>query len=269
MGKLWVLLPCYNEEKALPLLLDQLGGLAGTLFREQGIRLAAAVINDGSSDGTHEVAAKAASSTLLPGLELTLLSHKVNKGLGAALKTGFSYVLENADVDDLAVTMDADGTHPVHTILLMIEAALQGADVVVASRFVAGGREIGVSKRRRFLSRLCSCLLGFLLPLKGVRDYSCGFRLYKVGILIRAVERYGSNYFTESGFACQAELLLNLCRIKAQCAEVPLVLRYDLKQGASKLRFRQTIWRYVALVTRELINLRRGKAKVDKYRGIS
>jgi dolichol-phosphate mannosyltransferase len=261
MGRLWVLLPCYNEEQALPTLLRQLGGLAETLQRGQGIQLSVIVVDDGSTDNTQKTASEFAATATPEVMPISIIVHERNLGLGAAMKSGMRYFLVNAGSDDSLVSMDADGTHPVETILLMLEAARAGSDVVIASRFVAGGKEFGLSKRRKLLSRICSTLMGALLPVRGVRDYSSGFRLYTFAVLSKVTAKFGDDFITEMGFASQAEILLKLCRIKARCAEVPLVLRYDLKTGPSKMRLRQTIGRYISLSTRELLHRNRPRTK--------
>lgn len=261
MERVWVLLPCYNEEQALPTLLGQLGGLAGALQRGQGIQVSVIVVDDGSTDNTQKVAAEVAATALREAMPVSIIIHERNLGLGAAMKSGMQHFLANAGSDDYLVSMDADGTHPVETILLMLEASCAGSDVVIASRFVSGGRELGLSNRRKLLSRICSTLMGALLPVRGVRDYSSGFRLYTFRVLSHANAKFGDGFITEMGFASQAEMLLKLCRIGAKCSEVPLVLRYDLKTSPSKMRLRHTVERYISLGTRELFRRNRPRTK--------
>ncbi len=256
MGRLWVLLPCYNEEQALPTVLRQLSGLAETLLRNQGMRVALIIVDDGSIDGTQKAALATLASPSASLMPINIITHEQNMGLGAAIKSGIGLFLAQANDDDVLVTMDADGTHPVETIFLLLEAARSGNEIVIASRFVAGGKEIGLSKQRKFLSRLCSSLMGELLPVRGVHDYSSGFRLYAARTIFSAAQKYGDNFITEMGFACQAEILLKLNRMGVQCAEVPLILRYDLKTGPSKMPLRQTIWRYISLGCREMLRRR-------------
>jgi hypothetical protein len=69
-----------------------------------------------------------------------------------------------------------------------------------------------------------------------VRDYTCGYRAYRAGLLQRAFGLYGDGFIGERGFQCQAAALLKLRRMGARMAEVPMVLRYDRKGGASKMR---------------------------------
>lgn len=245
----------------MPILLRQLGGLAGALQRGQGIQVSVIVVDDGSTDNTQKTAAEIAATALHEAMPISIIVHELNLGLGAAMKSGMSYFLSHATNGDFLVSMDADGTHPVETILPMLEAARAGFDVIIASRFVSGGKELGLSKIRKLLSRICSTMMNALLPVKGVHDYSSGFRLYNSYILSKANTKFGDDFITEMGFASQAELLLKLCRIGAKCTEVPLVLRYDLKSGPSKMRLRQTIGRYISLGVKELLRRNRPKTK--------
>ena len=83
-----------------------------------------------------------------------------------------------------------------------------------------------------------------------MRDYTCGFRAYRAETLRNLITIFGDNFIRENGFSCMFELLLNLRTLHARASEVPLVLRYDLKEGVSKMRIFRTMWRYVITLTR-------------------
>jgi dolichol-phosphate mannosyltransferase len=83
-----------------------------------------------------------------------------------------------------------------------------------------------------------------------VRDYTSGFRAYRAGILAKAFERYGDELVTERSFASMAEILLKLARAGARMSEVPMVLRYDRKGGASKMNVPRTVLKTLALMAR-------------------
>ncbi len=245
MKTLWVALPAYNEERSLPALLERYAALAPVLG-QQGATLRVLVVDDGSRDGTI-----AAADRFKGRLALEVLPHGVNRGLGAALRTGLAGALERAAEGDLIATMDADNTHD-PALLPEMWARMEGerADVVIASRYAPGGDEVGLTALRKLLSRGASLLLSLTVPVKGARDYTCGFRLYRASILRRAANAWGEKLVEETGFTCMAEVLLKLGRGGARVAEAPLVLRYDLKQGASKMKMMRTISRYFELIRR-------------------
>lgn len=219
------------------------------------------VVNDGSTDGT--VTAAQSYSGNIP---LELLDHGVNKGLGQAITTGLRRAVELASDDDIVVTMDADNTHDPALIGEMAKAVRQGLDLVVASRYAPGGGEIGLSWLRHVFSRGASLLLRLFFPIPGVRDYTCGYRAYRGAILKRAFATYQDRFIEESGFTCMAEILIKLRRLAVRAGETPLVLRYDLKSGATKMKVTRTIGRYGVLIAR---NWLRGVAETIWSRGFS
>lgn len=137
----------------------------------------------------------------------------------------------------------------------MVERLGEGFDVVIASRFQPGAQEVGVPLFRVFLSHLSSAGIRTLVRYPGVRDYTCGFRVYRAETLRNLINTFGDNFIRENGFSCMFELLLNLRTLRACVSEVPLVLRYDLKEGASKMRILRTMWRYVITLTRGFLPL--------------
>ncbi|MGH7785657.1 MAG: glycosyltransferase, partial [Candidatus Binatia bacterium] len=162
-------------------------------------------------------------------------------GLGAALRDGLGAALARAAADDVVVTMDADDTHAPDLIPAMLAQLDAGADVVIASRFVRGASVLGVPAGRRALSRAASWLLRLRRPTRGVRDYTCGYRAYRVSLLRAATAQYGDQLIAEAGFQCMLALLLRLRAMRARFAEVPLVLHYDRKRGVSKMDVARTV----------------------------
>ncbi|MDQ2584027.1 glycosyltransferase [Saccharothrix yanglingensis] len=238
-----VVLPAYNEAVSLPPLLTRLAEVARTE------RLTAWVVDDGSSDTTADVA-KAG----VPGLDVRLVRHDVNLGLGQAVQSGLRAVLAEADEADVVVVMDADDTHDPALIRRMERELAAGADVVICSRFVAGGDDTTAPAARRLLSRGAAVLFRRVLRVEGVRDFTSGFRAYRVSLLARAADHWGERLIEERGFACMVELLLKLRHCRPVVTEVPLVLRYDRKGGPSKIRIARTVGQYLKLLVRDRLS---------------
>ena len=226
-----IVLPAFDEAENLPALLAALAETLGALGRPATVLL----VDDGSRDGSGAVAEEFA-----PRLPIAVLRHERNLGLGRSLGDGLARVLETAEDGDAIVTMDADDTHPPAVIPALLAALDAGAEVAIASRYVAGARLQGVPATRRLLSRAAALLVHAAAPAAGVRDVTCGFRAYRAGALRRAAARYG-RLVEADGFACMLDLLLKLRGVGAACAEVPIDLRYDRKRGASKLRVGRTV----------------------------
>ena len=202
----------------------------------EGLVYRIVAVDDGSTDGSAELL-----DSLTSDLPLDVVRHPVNQGLGAAIRDGLVQALRLASSDnDVIVTMDADESHTPGLIRQMIEALEQGADVAIASRFRRGAACHGVPLHRQSLSVGASWTFRLLFPTRGVRDFTCGYRAYRAGMLARCLKEYGDSLFQFDGFQCMVDLLLKLRSSGARFAEVPLVLRYDLKQGKSKMRVLRT-----------------------------
>ncbi len=235
-----VALPCYNEEKALPSLLRKLDALAAAAGPEVRFLL----VDDGSRDGTPDLLAGYAAGRG----DTEVIRHPVNLGLGAAVRTILEYAATHLEDDDVLVTMDGDDTHdPAMVPDMVAKLDREGLDLVVASRYAPGAGEFGLGLHRRLLSRGASLFLRLFFPIPGVRDYSSGYRAYRVALIRRAMRRWPS-LVTTSGFDCMAELMAKISRLEPQGGEHPLILRYDRKQGRTKMRVLRTIRGYFRLL---------------------
>lgn len=211
-----------------------------------GVSYRVVVVDDGSDDETASCAGSMSAD-----VDVVVLRNERNRGLGYSLSRGIRFALAEAVPGDVIVTMDADLTQDPSHVPAMIACHLGGADVVIGSRFRHGSRVVGVPLRRRVLTACARIVMELLMPVAGVRDYSCGFRLYSVDALERVLSRHGK-LITEHGFAGGVELLGKLRR-DAVVAEVPLVLRYDRKRKASAMDVPRTIrgyFRAIAAVRR-------------------
>jgi len=229
-------LPAYNEEECLPPLVQAFAELFKTL--PPGTNPIIIVVDDGSKDRTADVARELAKK-----YPVKLIQHQGNKGLGEAIKTGLRGALaESTSPDDIIICMDADDTHPPSYVVEMLKHTQAGADIVIASRYRKGSKQIGVPLHRQAMSLGALLLFKVFLGLRGVRDFTCGFRAYRAGLITRGFAKYGDDIITRNGFACTDQLLVNLvCLGGVSIKEIPFVLRYDRKVGPSKLNLGVTI----------------------------
>ena len=252
MPRLLVALPAYNEEACLPPLLNSFSKLFAEHLELDGVVI---VVDDGSSDRTAEVAEKWGKR-----LPVHLVRHERNKGLGEAIKTGLRTAVELSKSDrDVIVCMDADDTHPPRFIPSMLRKIESGADIVIASRYQRGSTQRGVPLRRQVLSWGALLVFSTFLRLPGVRDYTCGYRAYRVSLVKKGFARYGDGIIERSGFACTDELLVNLAALGARIREVPFALRYDRKVGESKIKLGLTVRETFKLISHGRARLRAGK----------
>ena len=240
-GHIYLGLPAFNEEIALPRWLARVESLA----RSSQSAITVVVYNDGSTDRTAAIAAEWRAR-----MPLVLLDCPQNKGLGVGLRSLIDYAVANGKPDDVLVVMDCDDTHDPAQIPEMLRAMAKGADVVIASRFQRGATGRGVPALRRLTSLGALTLFKLIHPVRNVLDYTRGYRAYRTGVLQDAAARFGSRMVEETGFACMVEVLLKLNAAGARCAEVGLHLRYDLKPTASKMAVSSNLRRLLALLVR-------------------
>lgn len=239
--KLWVVLPAYNEEKALPPLLDSIIENLSEERKDYSI----IVVDDGSSDHTGQVIEEYAKShPVIP------LHNDGNKGLAETIRRGLLEAVRLAQPKDVIITMDADNTHPAGLALRMARMIREGNDVVIASRYREGSQVIGLVTYRRMISYVASWMFRITFPIKGVRDFTCGYRAYRADVIKKLVDRYGNEFISERGFSCMVDILLRLRDMHPVVCEVPLVLRYDLKPTFTKMKIAQTIVDTLKLMVR-------------------
>lgn len=214
---------------------DEAENLGPLLERARALGFKAVVCDDGSSDGTAQVAAEAGA---------LVLRHEENRGLAEALRTLFSWAADHLEDSDVVVTMDADGTMDPAEALPALGALERGeADLVVFSRYRAGYQ---APLSRALLSLGARLVLASRFRIPGITDYTTGFRAYRVGFL-RAYRERHPRWFDASGFTAQTELLVKAHRMGARIAEAPGRVDYGRKRGRSKMRLLKTALEYLSL----------------------
>lgn len=239
----YYLLPAYNEEENIGLLLTKISNV----MDETGKEYVVIVVDDGSKDRTAEIVQSAAAS-----IPIHLVRHPENRGLHESLRSGIKASLDlSEDPNDVLVAMDADNTHEPSSCPEMVRLISEGGyDVVIASRYRPGSQEVGLSVSRLVMSRAVNLMLSALFRIEGVRDYTCGFRAYGKKALERAWRAYGSRFVESTTFSATAEILLKMGKIGIRATEVPFVLRYDQKGGVSKMKVLTTVLDYFRMMGR-------------------
>ena len=256
MNKIFAILPCYNEELNIGELIDkwyaQKDGLA-----ENGYELIIVGIDDCSTDNTKKIIedkSRQYSNTFL-------FAHPVNKGLVGGLNSAIEYFLNNGSEGDLMTLMDGDNTHDpkyVHAMLKKLKDDKK--DCVIASRYCKDSAVVGVANHREFMSDMAKLYYSFVLRVPDVKDYTCGYRLYTYPIIEKLVAQYGTDPIVEKSFACMMELLYKLYTVGATFGETGFELRYDKKQGQSKMNVMKTMKKSLSTA----IKLRRGNKGKNK-----
>ena len=197
-AKWLVAIPIYNEAKYVDEILDEVAKYASDVL----------VINDGSVDSTADVLAKRS--------DVHVITHKENRGYGAALQSAFQYAIDEGY--EGVVTMDCDGQHQPKRIPRFIEAA-GVADIVSGSRYLKkyDGDDAPPAERMFINRRLTAEInnrLGFHLT-----DAFCGFKAYRTSALRQM-------RITDDGYAMPLQLWVEAAAAGLTVIEIPVPLIY-------------------------------------------
>jgi len=217
-----IVLPTYKEAKNLPLLLPHIFAQQLEITTHE---LHVLVVDDNSPDGTQDAVRQ--DMPLFPGRLHLITGQK--KGLGDAYQRGITHALSTFD-PDLIFEMDADLQHNPSLLPQFVEEAHRGYDVVIGSRFVAGGATPDFPLHRRAISVVGNWLARHAAGLPHVRDITSGYRCIKADLLARC----DLHHLATRGYAFQTSLLSELVRQGGRVLEIPIVFP-DREFGLSKL----------------------------------
>lgn len=233
MKTLFSFLPCYNEELNIGELINEWIAHKDELL-SLGYSLKICAIDDCSKDKTKEVIKSKVNE--YPN-NVILIEHTQNKGLRGGLNTSISYFIDNAQSEDLMSLMDGDNTHnPVYILDMIKKLNTKNCSCVIASRYCNNSSIVGVAAHREFMSDMAKLYYSLALNVPNVKDYTCGYRVYTYDSIKKLVEKYKEDPIKEKSFACMMELLYKLYLSGATFDEVGFQLRYDNKQGESKMK---------------------------------
>ena len=209
-----VIIPTYNELENLPIILNRL--LHAVPHAN------ALVVDDGSPDGTGDLADKLAADDG----RIHVLHRTAKEGLGAAYIAGFKWAL--AAEYDVIVEMDADGSHAPEQLPRLL-AALGHADLVLGSRWVPGGTVVNWPKSREILSRGGNLYTRLALGID-LHDATGGYRAYR-RIVLQTIELSG---IASQGYCFQVDLAWRAVQAGFRVAEVPITFE-ERQRGESKM----------------------------------
>ncbi|MBQ1442713.1 MAG: polyprenol monophosphomannose synthase [Renibacterium sp.] len=209
------IIPTYNELESLPKTLTRL--------REAVPSVDVLIADDNSPDGTGELADQFAAADP----QVKVLHRKGKEGLGAAYIAGFNWGLEAGY--DVLVEMDADGSHQPEQLPLLLDAVEQGADLVLGSRWVPGGKVVNWPLHRKLISRGGSLYSRILLGVR-YRDITGGYRAFRRETL----EQIDLTKVDSVGYGFQVDMLWRAAQLGLKIVEVPITF-VEREFGASKM----------------------------------
>lgn len=239
LGRIVVVIPTYNEVENLEGVVQRLR----TAVPEADVL----VVDDGSPDGTGALADSLAAADPA----VSVLHRTAKEGLGAAYLHGFEVALSRGY--DVVGEMDADGSHRPEQLPLLLDA-LRGADLVIGSRYVPGGRVVNWPWHRQLLSRGGNIYIRLLLGVP-VRDATAGFRLFRRP----ALGQIDLATVQSVGYVFQADLAFRAVRAGLRVAEVPIVF-VERERGDSKMT-KEVASESLRRITRWGLSERRGQLR--------
>ncbi|KOX04646.1 dolichol-phosphate mannosyltransferase [Streptomyces sp. NRRL B-3648] len=228
LGTALVIIPTYNEAENI----KSIVGRVRKAVPEAHVLIA----DDNSPDGTGKLADELAADDD----HVHVLHRKGKEGLGAAYLAGFRWGLER-DYGVL-IEMDADGSHQPEELPRLL-TALKGADLVLGSRWVPGGRVVNWPKSREFLSRGGSTYSRLMLDVP-IRDVTGGFRAFRRATL----EGLGLGEVASQGYCFQVDLARRAVKAGYHVVEVPITF-VERALGDSKMSrdiVVEALWRVTA-----------------------
>lgn len=226
--KVSLLVPCFNEEEGLPNLFSTLDKLS--LILEESYQTEIILVDDGSQDNTYKMLQDYAKEKET----VKVLKHGKNRGLGAALKTGFA-----SASGSVIITFDSDLTYdPLETpklLGLMDEAT----DIVSGSPYHPDGKQENVPTLRLFLSRGLSKIYRVVLH-SNIYTFSGMFRAYRSSSLKKIP-------FEADDFLATTEILVKAIKRGFKIKEYPTTL-HTRQAGASKLKILYMIRRHLRFI---------------------
>jgi dolichol-phosphate mannosyltransferase len=222
-GEPWLILPTYNEAENVHAIVTAAGDVLARAAPE-GFRVL--IVDDGSPDGTGELAEQLASERAW----VEVLHRAEKNGIGPAYLAGFRHALDRGA--GCVMEMDSDFSHDPADLARLLEAVHAGADLALGSRYVRGGGVSEWGMLRRVISEGGSTYARLVLGL-GVRDLTGGFKCFRREVL----EAIHFDSVRSRGYAFQVELTYRAVQSGFRVVEVPIVFR-DRQQGSSKMSWR-------------------------------
>ena len=226
-----VVLPAHNEQGNLTPLVTELLRVG----QDNAIDIHVVVVNDGSTDGT----AQELESLCRAFDRVRVVTHPVNRGFAAALRTGIAAACAGDAAPgwdrgcEAAAFMDADLSHRPDDLPKLVAALDAGGDVAIGSRFVPGGGMVGVPAWRVAISR-CGNLFGRVVLGVRVRDLTTGYRLVRRAVFDRI-------QLVEDGFTIQLESVIKAYAAGFRVVEAPITLSTRL-HGTSHMFYSPSLF---------------------------
>ena len=218
-----VLVPAYNEVETIGQIIAEIKKYSDKII----------VVNDGSLDDTGEKAQKAGA---------IVLKHSKNLGKGAALKTGFEYILKNFPEVQTVIIMDADGQHdPSEIKNFLATRHIQKADLIIGERQFHNSQNRKILILRKIWNKLISFLISVVSGSR-IKDSQSGFRLINAVLISKILPELKTN-----DYRIESEFIFRSAQREAVIIEIPIKNTFNKK--ANLKSFFRDIWRLFKILS--------------------
>ncbi|MSO85876.1 MAG: glycosyltransferase family 2 protein [Rhodospirillales bacterium] len=221
--KLSIVIPCYNEAATLEAIVGRV-----IVAERMGLDLEIIAIDDGSRDGTVEIAEKLARNHP----EIRLIRHAVNQGKGAAMRTGFAHA-----TGDIVLVQDADLEYSPADYPKLLKPILDGrADVVFGSRFRSTD-EVRVLYFWHFIANKVLTLLSNMMTDLNLTDMETGYKVFRREVIARVAIR-------EDRFGFEPEITAKVARLRPALRIYEVGISYSGRtyEEGKKIGWRDGVW---------------------------
>jgi dolichol-phosphate mannosyltransferase len=225
IGRVLVVIPTYNEAENIRIITDRLRRAVPAAY--------VLVADDNSPDGTGAIADELAAADD----HIKVLHRAGKQGLGAAYLAGFAWAREHGY--DVVVEMDADGSHAPEELPRLLDA-LAGADLVLGSRWVKGGKVVNWPAHRFAISRIGNTYVRMAIGVP-IKDITGGYRAFRMAVL----DKIELDSVASQGYCFQIDLAWRALKQGFRVVELPITFA-ERERGASKMSssiVREALWR--------------------------
>ena len=228
MDKISIIIPTYNERENIKELIPYID----SVLKENNITdYEIIIVDDNSPDGTADEAKKLSEK-----YPVKVIVRKNEKGLASAVIEGIKHASGN-----FCVVMDADFQHPPEVIPKLVNKLKEGYELVIASRYIEGGKIEKWNPVRKLISKTATILAYILFPqLKNIHDIMSGFFAFKTELVKRNLDK-----LNPLGYKILLEILIK-CDIEKIC-EIPYTFK-ERKYGKSKLGIKNIVYYVIHLI---------------------
>lgn len=243
-----IIIPAYNEAKNIV-------GCIGEIVREikkTKEKYKIYVVDDGSTDKTPDLLLD-----LKRKIPLEIITHKPNKGVPEAFRSGLTKTSKDSSKNDVIILMEGDATSNAKLIPKILKNMKEGSDIVICSRYIKGGGYRNFPLRRLLLSYLANFVMVILFPIEGVKDYTIFYRGYRPWAIKKLIKKHGKGFIKTKFYVANSEILIKMAKFNPKISEIPFIYNYGKKRKPSAMKVLSNIRAYILFIYKQYTSVQK------------